>query len=111
MKETQPDPAPFEPLIRPKPGNCVFAFYKNWLEGKTLHITKEHYGCGGAGRWMCGVEIGTTDIAMRQHIPPDILVFTVTREMFKQLCNLDEKSFLHKPFLRNLRKTRGLSDI
>ena len=214
-----PDPAPFDPLIKPQPGDCVFAFYNNWMEGKTLHITKEHYGCGGAGRWMCGVEvrsrkdfisflvdqeglkathelmekwidaskpyksvhphlligplnedqweyaktvtffinpdqlsalaygaqyysvpeepppviapfgsgcsqllpfsdltipqasIGTTDIAMRQHVPPDILGFTVTREMFKQLCNLDEKSFLYKPFLRNLRKARGLPDI
>lgn len=55
--------------------------------------------------------IGTTDIAMRQHIPPDILGFTVTREMFKRLCELDEKSFLYKPFLKNLRKARGQPDI
>lgn len=214
-----PDPAAFEPLIKPEPGNCVFAFYEKWMEGKTLHITGEHYGCGGAGRWMCGVEtrsrkdfisflvdqeglksshdlmekwidasmpyksahphlligpleedqweyaksvtffinpdqlsalaygaqynsapedpppviapfgsgcmqllpfddltipqasIGTTDIAMRQHIPPDILGFTVTREMFKRLCELDKKSFLYKPFLKNLRKARGQPDI
>jgi hypothetical protein len=214
-----PDPTVFAPLIKPEPGDCVFAFYKNWLEGKTLHITKEHYGCGGAGRWMCGVEtrsredfirflvdgeglksshelmekwidasrprrhtnshvfigplkeaqweyaksitffanpdqlaalaygaqynsapddpppmiapfgsgcrqllpfkdltipqasIGSTDIAMRQHIPPDILAITVTKPMFKQLCQLDEKSFLYKPFLKRLRKIRGLPDL
>ena len=214
-----PDPAAFEPLVMPEPGDCVFTFYEKWKEGKTLHITKEHYGCGGAGRWMCGIQtrsrkdfisflvdqeglksshglmekwidasepyksvyphiligplkkeqwehaksvtffvnpdqlstlaigaqyhstpedrppviapfgsgcmqllpfddltvpqasIGTTDIAMRQHIPPDILGFTVTREMFVRLCGLDEKSFLYKPFLRNLRKARGLPDI
>lgn len=214
-----PDPAVFEPLIEPDPGDCVFAFYKNWLEGKTLHITKEHYGCGGAGRWMCGVEtrsqkdfirflvdgeglkssrelmekwidsrkpyrfahthiligplkedqwehaksitfyanpdqlaalaygaqynsapedpppmiapfgsgcmqllpfedlsvpqasIGSTDIAMRQHIPPDVLAVTVTKPMFSQLCQLDEKSFLYKPFLQRLRKARGLTDL
>jgi hypothetical protein len=44
-----PDPAPFEPLNKPDPGDCVFAFYVKWAEGKTLHITKKHYGCGGQG--------------------------------------------------------------
>jgi hypothetical protein len=214
-----PDPVPFEPLLRPEPGDCVFAFYDTWTQGKTLHITKEHYGCGGAGRWMCGVErrsrkdfisflvdgeglkvshklmekwidaskpyksthphiligplkqdqwkyaksvtffanpdqvsalvygsqynsapedpppmiapfgsgcmqllpfedlsipqasIGTTDIAMRQYIPPDILGVTVTKTMFKQLCELDERSFLYKPFLSNLRNARDLPDL
>ncbi len=214
-----PDPSAFEPLIRPEPGECVFAFYDKWALGKTLHITKEHYGCGGAGRWMCGVEmrsrkdfisflvddeglkashelmekwiddskpyksthphiligplkkdqwgyiksvtyfvnpdqvaalaygaqynsapddpppviapfgsgcmqllpfedlavpqasIGSTDIAMRKHIPADILAVTVTKSMFKQLCDLDERSFLYKPFLQNLRKSRGLLDL
>jgi len=214
-----PEPGPFEPLIKPEHGECVFSFYKNWMDGETLHITKEHYGCGGVGRWMCGVEIrsrkefikfladeeglkasrelmerwidssqtyqashshlfigplkadqweylksvtffvnpdqlsalmigaqyqsspkdpssviapfgsgcmelypfkdpeipqaaiGATDIAMRQHIPPDILAFTVTRPMFKQLCALDKRSFLYKPFLKRLRKARGLPDL
>jgi hypothetical protein len=214
-----PDPIPYEPLIKPEPGDCVFVFFERWAEGMTLHITEEHYGCGGAGRWMCGVEtrarkdfisflvddeglkashelmekwidvskpykstypniligplkedqweyaksvtffvnpdqlstlaigaqynsapgdpppviapfgsgcmqllpfedltiaqasIGTTDIAMRQHIPSDILSYTVTKSMFKQLCELDERSFLYKPFLRNLRKVRGLPDL
>ena len=50
--------------------------------------------------------IGATDIAMRQHLPPDILTFTVTKLMFKQLCDLDERSFLYKPFLRRLRESR-----
>jgi hypothetical protein len=211
-----PDPKPFEPLVKPKEGNCVFSFYKNWLKGETLHIAKSHYGCGGAGRWMCGIEtrsrrdfikflvddeglkasrelmqkwidssklyraahanifigplkeaqwkhlksvtffvnpdqlstlmvgaqyhsspedpppvialfgsgcsellpfkdlsvaqasIGATDIAMRRHLPPDILAFSVTKPMFERLCSLDEKSFLYKPFLKRLRKERGL---
>lgn len=210
-----PDPSPFEPLVQPNRGDCVFLFYKNWLKGQTLHITKKHYGCGGAGRWMCGImtrsrtefikflvddeglkashelmemwidssktykaanphlfigplkesqwdyiksvnffvnpdqlstlmigaqynsapedpppviapfgsgcmelfpfkdptiaqaAIGATDIAMRQHFPPDILTFSVTRPMFKQLCDLDERCFLYKPFLRRLRESRG----
>jgi len=51
--------------------------------------------------------IGSTDIAMRQHLPPDILMLTATRTMFKQLCALDEKSFLGKPFLRRLKEARG----
>lgn len=215
-----PDPKPFEPLITPKPGDCIFSFFKNWVNnGETLHLTKEHYGCGGAGRWMCGVEtrsrkdlikflvddeglksshelmekwidssqpyqsdypnifigplkedqweylksitfyvnpdqlsilmigaqyysapddpppviapfgsgcmellpfenadipqaaIGATDMAMRKHLPPDILAFTVTKTMFTQLFRLDERSFIYKSFLQDLRKARGLTDI
>lgn len=214
-----PHPKHFEPLVTPEPGDCVFSFYKNWIEGETLHITKKHYGCGGAGRWMCGIEtrskkdfikfladeeglkaspelmekwidsstlyqatyphllvgplkedqwkyaksitffvnpdqlstlmigaqycsapddpppviapfgsgcmellpfknlkipqaaIGATDIAMRKHLPPDILAFTVTKPMFERLCGLDERSFLYKPFLQNLRKARALPDF
>lgn len=47
----------FEPIIAPQPGNrvCIFSFYKQWLEGKTLQLTKENYGCGGAGRCLFGV--------------------------------------------------------
>ena len=26
-----PDPKPFEPLVKPKKGDCVFSFYKNLL--------------------------------------------------------------------------------
>ncbi len=55
--------------------------------------------------------IGTTDIAMRQYLPQDILAFTVTRPMFEQLCKLDGKSFLYKPFWKNLRKARGYKDF
>lgn len=214
-----PDPGLFEPLVRPEQGDCVFSFYRNWEKGKTLHITKEHHGCGGAGRWMCGIEtrsredfikflvddeglkasyelmekwidssksyqatyphiligplkkdqwnytksvtffvnpdqlstlmigtqyksspedpipviapfgsgcmellpfknlnipqaaIGATDIAMRKYLSPDILTFTVTKTMFKQLCELDERSFLYKGFLQNLRRARGLPEL
>lgn len=213
-----PDAKLFEPLVIPEPGDCIFTFFTDWLNGKTLHINREHYGCGGAGYWMCGIQrrskeefikflvddeglkaspklmeewlvashtyrsrfahmfigplkddqwtylksvsflvnpdqlstlmlgaqyhsspldpppviapfgsgcmellpfddetipqaaIGATDIAMRQHLPPDILAFTVTSPMFQRLCDLDEKSFLYKPFLQRLRKERGLAE-
>lgn len=212
------EPALFEPLVEPRESECVFCFFKNWIKGDTLHMTKEHYGCGGAGHWMWGIQlrsrkdfikflvddeglkaspalmgkwidarrtyqadhphlflgplkeeawpyaksiafivnadqlsalaigaqyhsspldpppviapfgsgcsqflpfkdvnipqasIGATDIAMRQHLPPDVLMFTVTRPMFKQLCELDERSFLYKPFWQRLRKARGLPE-
>ncbi|MCP4539137.1 MAG: DUF169 domain-containing protein [Chloroflexi bacterium] len=54
--------------------------------------------------------IGTTDIAMRRFLPPDIMAFTVTKPLFEQLCALDERSFLYKPFWQRLRKARGLAD-
>jgi hypothetical protein len=210
-----PDPALFEPLVEPNHGDCVYCQYRNWLDGKTLHLTRDLYGCGGAGHWMWGIQvrsrkefleflvdgeglkashelmgkwidaaksyraknphlfigplrekawpfiktiaflvnpdqlsalmvgaqyhsapgdpppviapfgsgcsqflpfkdfsiaqasIGATDIAMRRHLPPDILMLTVTRPMFKRLCELDERSFLTKPFLQRLRQARG----
>ena len=51
--------------------------------------------------------IGATDIAMRQHLPPDIMAFIVTKPMFERLCDLDERSFLYKPFWKNLRNSRS----
>ena len=51
--------------------------------------------------------IGATDIAMRENLPPDILALTVNKPMYEQLCELDENSFLYKPFWRKLRKARG----
>jgi len=217
-----PDASPFAPLVTPEPNKqrCVFSFYHEWLKGKTLLITKDNFGCGGAGHWLCDIEtkereafikflvdgeglkasrdlmvrwldhhrpyqqehsnvligplskaqygylksitfyvnpdqlsvlmtgaqyysvpsdpppvivpfgsgcmeltslfedlnvpqamIGATDIAMRQYLPPDLLAFTVTKPMFRQLCELDKGSFLYKPFWNNLRKSRGLPDI
>jgi hypothetical protein len=217
-----PSLEPFEPLVMPVPGEhrCVFGFYKHWLNGETLHLTRDNFGCGGAGHWLCGIAtrsdeefieflvdgeglkasrdlmkawigcrkpyrqehpniligplredqydhlktitffvnpdqlsvlmlgaqyhsapgdpvpviapfgsgcmelvslfesldsaqavIGATDIAMRQHLPPDILAFTVTKPLFARLCELDKGSFLYKPFWKNLRKARGLPDL
>ena len=48
--------------------------------------------------------VGATDIAMRHYLPPEVLAFTVTRPMFEQLCALDERSFLYKPFCLSLDK-------
>jgi hypothetical protein len=55
--------------------------------------------------------IGATDIAMRQHLPPELLAFTVTKPLFEGLCALDEGSFLYKPFWRRLREARGLAGL
>ena len=212
-----PDTGGFEPLVTPEPGKqqCVFHFFKNFRRGESLVITRDNFGCGGAGNHLCNVQtrsrqdfihfladteglkrthdltgqwidrgkpylqqhpflvmgplrqekqeylktvtffvnpdqlsiliiganydaspddprpviapfgsgcmellplfedldapqavIGATDIAMRQYLPRDLLAFTVTRPMFERLCALDEKSFLFKPFLKNLRKAR-----
>jgi hypothetical protein len=51
--------------------------------------------------------IGATDIAMRMHLPPDVLALTVNKPMYGQLCKLDENSFLYKPFWKRLRKARA----
>jgi len=55
--------------------------------------------------------IGATDIAMREHLPPDILALTVNKPMFRQLCELGEESFLYKSFWKRLEKSRKKNDI
>ncbi len=52
--------------------------------------------------------LGGTDVAMRRHLPPDVLLFSVTVPLFERLCRLDGDSFLGKPFLRRLQAERGL---
>lgn len=214
-----PEVSGFEPLVRHQVGKhvCLLRSYENWLNGETLHLTRENAGCGGSAYWMFGKEtrtrdefihflavteglkdtpqlisrwldtekpyrpehenimvgplnddqfeylktitflvtpdqlsilmygaqyfhspddmlppviapmgsgcaqmlallkdldypqglIGSMDIAMRQYLPPGIICFTVTVPMLRQLCQLDERSFLFKPFLKNLKRFRG----
>lgn len=213
-----PDPAPFAPLVQPAADrrDCVFAFYEQWLDGATLHLTRDNYGCGGCARTFWGIMtrsreefirflvedeglkaspalmerwldhrptyraehahiligplreasyrylktvtfwvnpdqlsllalgaqyhsapgdpppvlapfgsgcmqllglfdsleipqavIGATDIAMRRYLPAEILAFTVTVPLYEQLCALDERSFLYKPFWQRLQQARG----
>lgn len=212
-----PNPSDHAPLVHMQTDShvCLFAYYQQWLAGKSIILTSENYGCGGAGNHLFGVQarekeafikflvegeglkatpklmnewldhlkpfarqnetlcfgplvpkeynhlltvtffvtpdqlslltigaqyhaapsdplpviapfgsscmmigplfddfsvpqaiIGATDIAMRQFLPPEILAFTVTRPMFERLCSLDEKSFLFKPFWKNLQAAR-----
>ncbi len=53
--------------------------------------------------------IGATDQAMRKHLEPWMLAFTVTRPMFELLCRWSEDpgSSLHTGFLRTLITSRG----
>jgi len=51
--------------------------------------------------------IGSTDLAMRQNLPANIIAFTVNKLMYENFCKLDESSFLSKPFLQRLKAARG----
>lgn len=53
-----PTPEAFEPLTKPDPENpmCLFKCYENWLDGKTLCLHGENFGCGGCGHWLFGKE-------------------------------------------------------
>ena len=62
-----PDPAPFTPAVAPLADRraCVFAYYRQWLAGKYLHLTRENFGCGGAGRCLFGIMTRTRDEYIR----------------------------------------------
>jgi len=213
-----PDAMLFEPLVHfpSKMRACLFEFYPDWMNGKTLVLKADDYGCGGCGTWwfnrqsrtregyldflankeglkaseelmatwfdaakryaaaheyifvgplkdtayeylktitfyvnpdqlsvlLTGAQyfqpytgeanvavdfgsgcmemltllegksgphgiVGATDMAMRNNLPPEKLAFTVNKEMFEDLCRLDEKSFLARPFLKMLKHARG----
>lgn len=57
-----PDPAAFDPLVRPKEdakrGPCVFAFFRQWQEGSTLHLPRDDFRCcGGAARSLSRIQM------------------------------------------------------
>jgi hypothetical protein len=62
-----PDPAPFAPALTPAGARraCIFAYYHRWLEGSYLHLTRENFGCGGAGRCLFGVMTRTREDYIR----------------------------------------------
>jgi hypothetical protein len=90
------------------------AEYNNASINDNPAITAFGSGCGQIAALFGDVDqdipkavIGATDIAMREHLPPDVLALTVNKPMYKQLCELDENSFLYKSFWKRLRKARG----
>jgi hypothetical protein len=210
-----PDLKPFKPYI--DTDACVFAYFKLFLKGKYIRLTRKEYGCGGAGKWLCNIEtrtkeqyvkfladdeglkanhslmrewleyvkpyqqeyenliigalkeseyeylktatffvnpdqlsilmigaqlhssprdpapvispfgsgcmqlislfmdlsvpqaiIGATDMAMRKYLPLNVLAFTVTKPMFKLLCNIGKNSYLEKSFIKGLKKARSI---
>jgi hypothetical protein len=76
-----PDSLPFEPLIEFAPGEhtCIFAFFKRWLAGDTLRLTKESFGCRGAGSCLL-------DVATRSQ--EDLVSFLVDEEGLKSTRDL-----------------------
>ena len=79
-----PDISPFVPLVEPVAGEraCVFDFFENWLQGETLHLTRENYGCGGAGYWICRQETRSRE---------DFVSFLVDQEGLKASHELMNK--------------------
>lgn len=54
-----PDTSLFEPFVESKA--CIFAYFKKWEKGVSLLLTKEQFGCGGAGSWLCDVRTRTKE--------------------------------------------------
>ena len=83
-----PDVGSFEPLVEPKPGerSCVFSFYRQWLAGKTLHITKDNIRCPGGGYWLFSVRTRSRE---------DFVRFLVDEEGLKASHELMDKWLDH----------------
>ena len=96
---TRRTPRAFEPCVRPEPGKhtCVFAFYKDWLRGRTLHLTWEAHGCGGAGPCLFG---------RHERAPEDLVTFLVEEEGLKRsretMTRWVERRRMHHPAHPNI---------
>lgn len=94
-----PDAAAFEPCVRPqRTGHtCVFAFYKDWLRGRTLHLTWDAHGCGGAAPALFG---------RNERAPEDLVTFLVEEEGLKRSRELMmrwvERRRVHHPAHPNI---------
>lgn len=51
-----PNPEDFSPVVTipEKKRACVFEFYNQWMEGITLQLSRDSYGCRGCGSWWWG---------------------------------------------------------
>ena len=87
------------------------AQYRNAPGDPPATIAAFSSGCGQlvnfADMAVPQAQIGSTDLAMRQWLPPDLMAFTVTRPLFEQFALLGQDSYLTKPFLTRLKKARG----
>ena len=90
---------------------ALAAQYRNAPGDPAATIAAFSSGCGQLAPFAdLGVpqsQIGSTDLAMRQWLPADLMAFTVTRPLFQQLCLFGDGSFLTKPFLNRLKQARG----
>ena len=106
-------PAPPGPWIFPPVSLITRWIWRLTSASTTYHPVTAVYGSGGeqlaavfADLDTPAAKIGGTDIAMRSFLPRDTLALTVTKPMFEQLCQLDEKCFLHKSFWNNVKQAR-----
>ncbi len=68
-------------------------------------------GCGMMWREMVNFErdravIGCTDIAMRKHLPPEILCLSVSPARFEQMVNFPDEAFLNREGWNELMNSR-----
>ncbi|MRR39494.1 hypothetical protein EG829_33570, partial [bacterium] len=58
-----PGTSGFEPTIVPEQGKhvCLFSYFDRITRGETLVITRDNFGCGGAGSCLCGVQTRSRD--------------------------------------------------
>lgn len=89
----------FEPLVFPVQGKhmCLYSFFENYRRGETFVITRDNYGCNGAGKHLCDITTRSRD---------DYLRFLVEGEGLKASCELmgqwvdERRSYrMQNPFL------------
>lgn len=49
-----PEYVSFEPVRETR--TCVFAYFKHWMKGGYIWLSRENYACPGAGKWLCSVQ-------------------------------------------------------
>lgn len=80
-----PKPENFDDLT--DASSCMFSFYERWGKGKHLRITKDKFGCPGAGKWLTGSQTRSFD---------DYVIFLCDEEGLKANHDLMKKWLEHE---------------
>jgi hypothetical protein len=93
-------------LVDPDRLGAVMTLAGYWSD---IDVVAAPFGSGCSLLWRALIEdgqdravLGATDIAMRRHLPPDILTLSVTPQRFEQMLSFPDDAFLNRSWWNDL---------
>lgn len=98
-------------LVDPDRLSALMTLAAYWTSDPDVIYAPFSSGCGLMWRELEAVKgkralIGCTDIAMRKHLPPDMLCFTISPSRFEKMVDFPDDAFLNKDWWNELMDLR-----